>query len=179
MGDLRDEPAGEILLDYPSRTETTRRGDLELAAACRRYRTRAGTLRGNNKMTGRVREWCERVLGLMRRWQPDRDLEAEIAAHIDMAVKDNLRSGMGAEEARRVAMIRFGSRDCAKEEVRDQRGLRLLESFFKDVRYALRSMHRSTGFTAVVVLTLALGTGRSRSITASTRLKIAVFAIHN
>src|SRR6266545_350601 len=108
MGDLRDEPASEILLDYPCRTETTRQGDLELAAACRRYRTRAGTLRGNDNMTGydrfmtgRLREWCERVLGLMRRRQPDRELEAEIAAHIDMAVEDNLRSGMGAEEARR------------------------------------------------------------------------------
>jgi len=110
-------------------------------------------------MTGRLREWCERVLGLMRRRQPDRELEAEIAAHIDMAVEDNLRSGMGAEEARRVAMIRFGSRDCATEEVRDQRGLQVLESFFKDVRYALRGMHRSLGFTAIVVLTLALGIG--------------------
>src|SRR6266481_6060094 len=99
MGALLDEPTSETLLDYPCRTQTTRRVDLEPAAASRRYRTRAGTLRGNDNMTGRLREWCERVLGLMRRRQPDRELEAEIAAHIDMAVEDNLRSGMGAEEA--------------------------------------------------------------------------------
>jgi hypothetical protein len=91
-------------------------------------------------VTGRVREWCERTLGLIRGRQPDRDLEAEVAAHIEMAVADNLRSGMSPEEARRVAMIKFGSQVSAKEEVSDQRGLPWLESFLIDISYALRGI---------------------------------------
>ncbi len=115
-------------------------------------------------MTGRVREWWERAVGFVRGRRPDHDLEAELVAHIEMAVEDNLRSGMSQVEARRVAAMRLGSQASAKEEVSDQRGLPGLESLCKDLSYAFRGMRKRPTFTGVVVLTVALGIGANTAL---------------
>jgi len=115
-------------------------------------------------MTGRAREWWERTVGFVRGRRVDRDMDAEFTAHIGMAIDDNLRSGMSPEEARRVAMMKFGSQSSAKEEVGDQRGLPRLESLFKDLSFAFRGMRRRPAFTGVVVLTLALGIGANTAL---------------
>jgi predicted permease len=115
-------------------------------------------------MTGAVREWWKRVLGFVRGRRVDADLEAEIAAHIEMAVDDNLRRGMKADEARRLAAMKFGSPLSASEQAGDQGGLPKLESFFRDVAYACRGMRKSPAFTSVVVLTLALGIGANTAL---------------
>jgi predicted permease len=110
-------------------------------------------------MTGRVRECFERMLGFLRGRRPDDDLDGEFAADFEMAVEDNVRSGMTAEQARRAAASRFGSLTSAREQVGDQRGLPALESLFRDLAYGLRGMRKSPALTGVVVLTLALGIG--------------------
>jgi len=115
-------------------------------------------------MTGRVREWWERTLGFIRGRRPDPDLDAELAAHLEMAVEDNLRSGMSPEESHRAAMKKFGSRSSAKETIDDQRGLPWLESFFKDLGYALRGMRKRPAFASVVVFILALGIGANTAL---------------
>jgi predicted permease len=115
-------------------------------------------------VTGPMREWWARTLGFVRGRQADCDFEAELAAHIEMAVEDNLRSGMSLEEARRQAAMKFGSRLAAKERASDQRGLPWLESFFRDLGYAFRGMRKSPAFTGVVVLTLALGIGANTAL---------------
>ncbi len=111
-----------------------------------------------------VRAALSRIAGLFTKNDVDNDLREELQSHVDMETAEYIRRGMHPDEARRKAMLASGGLTQAAEAVRDRRGLPWIESLGADTKYAFRALRRSRAFTAVVVVTLALGIGANTAI---------------
>ncbi len=105
-----------------------------------------------------------RIANLFRRTAVDREIEREMAAHIEMRMEDNLAAGMPAGQARRDALLRFGNRAATRERTGGMDKVVAIESIGADLHYAWRQLTRNPGFAVSAVSVLALGIGASVAI---------------
>ncbi len=108
--------------------------------------------------------FVSRLRGLCARRRLAREAEQEIELHLDLLAARYVREGNAPAEARRLARAKFGGVAQIREELRDQAGFPMLESWVRDVRHAARGLLRNPGFSLVVILTLGVGVGANAAV---------------
>ena len=115
------------------------------------------------------RRAVHRLLALGRAGKLDAELDAEIAAHLELAERDLVAAGLSPEDARRTARQRFGGVEPIKEAHRDSRSARWLEAWWHDLRAGVRGLRRAPGFCAAAVLILGLSIGANTTMFSAVR----------
>jgi hypothetical protein len=104
-----------------------------------------------------LRAWGLRLAGLWKGAEREREFAAELEAHLQLHIDDNLRAGMSAEDARREAILKLGGVEATKQVCRERNGVPVIENLLRDAHFAVRQLRKNPGFTCTAVLMLALG----------------------
>src|ERR1019366_6939979 len=171
LGHLGQQSQGQVLHPHSRGAPPARRRYALLGAANRHdgSHVRHGQRHGDGSSMSRVRRGLNRLRAFATKPPLDADLEAELAAHIELAIQDNMARGLSATEARRLALVSLGGLEQARDQHREARGLMKLDILMLDLKYTLRTLGRDPGFTIVAVLILALAIGAN----------VAVFSVVN
>lgn len=120
-------------------------------------------------MSARLQRTFNRLRAFFHKKPLDHELDAEMSAHLELAIEENLRRGLSPDEARRQALVSFGGIEQAREQHREARGLPALDTLAQDLRFAFRTLRRDRTFTIIAILILGLGIGSN----------VAVFSVVN
>src|SRR5580704_9531537 len=163
MGRIGKQPPGTLLSPYRSRPQAAAGRDPGLGANRGNHHTLFQCQSGGSRMKF-LRRFLIRLSNFATRRSADQRLQDEIAEHLALQIEENLNAGMAPAEARRQARLKLGASEAIREDHHGEQSLPFVENLFQDLRFAVRMLLRSPGFSLIVIATMALGVGATTAI---------------